>query len=387
MVSVVISNYNYARFLRDAIDSALTQTHPAVEVIVVDDGSTDDSRAVIAGYGDRVTRVLKTNGGMGSAYNAGFPHCRGDTVVFLDSDDMLLPTAAAEAAAGLKCEGVAKAHWPLAAIDECGKGTGELIPGQPLPDGDFKARTIAIGPDCYLSPPTSGNAWSSAFLREVLPLPEDEYRQHADAYLTTLAPVFGSVKRIAAPQSQYRIHSNNDYAGRPADEKNRRNLGIFDRRCCALSRYLASKGVAVSTEVWKAQNPYYTWMSRLDMALRELAAAVPPRGMMILIDEDQWADGWGGSAVLGGRRTIPFIERDGKYWGPPANDAVAVCEVERLRAAGAEFMAVGWPAFWWLDHYVGLHRHLRANFRCIMENERVVLFDLRQKADFIGSAS
>jgi glycosyltransferase involved in cell wall biosynthesis len=59
MVSIVVNNYNYGRFLETAIDSALAQIYPYVQVIVVDDGSTDESSHVIARYGDRITTVLK----------------------------------------------------------------------------------------------------------------------------------------------------------------------------------------------------------------------------------------------------------------------------------------------------------------------------------------
>jgi hypothetical protein len=192
--------------------------------------------------------------------------------------------------------------------------------------------------------------------------------------------VFGAVKRIAVPQSRYRIHGSNDYAGRPADEKNRRNLAIFDRRCRALSRYFSTKGVAVSADAWKDRNPYYAWMRRLDAALSEVAAAVPPGSTLILADEGQWADGWGGSEVLGDRRAIPIVERDGLYWGPPADDAGAIREFERLRAEGADFLVIGWPAYWWLDHYVGFVRYLRTNFPCVRENDGVIVFDLRPKS-------
>ena len=98
LVSVVINNYNYARYLAQAIDSALGQTYPGTEVVVVDDGSSDGSRDVIAAYGTRVVPVLKENGGQASAFNAGFAASRGDVVLFLDADDCLLPTAAAHRA-------------------------------------------------------------------------------------------------------------------------------------------------------------------------------------------------------------------------------------------------------------------------------------------------
>ena len=93
-VSIVITNYNYGRYLRASIDSALAQTYPKVEVIVVDDGSSDGSREIIESYGARIVAILKANGGHGSALNAGFEPSRGEIVMFLDADDELIPEAA-----------------------------------------------------------------------------------------------------------------------------------------------------------------------------------------------------------------------------------------------------------------------------------------------------
>jgi hypothetical protein len=76
---------------------------------------------------------------------------------------------------------------------------------------------------------------------------------------------------------------------------------------------------------------------------------------------------------------VPFLERDGQYWGLPADDATALQEFDRLRNTGATFMVFAWPAFWWLDQYPGLHAQLRANFACALENERLVVFDLRSQ--------
>jgi Glycosyl transferase family 2 len=378
LVSIIIGNYNYGRFLGEAIDSALGQGYAHAEVVVVDDGSTDHSHEVIAGYGDRITPVFKENGGMGSTYNAGLPLSHGEVVLFLDSDDLLLPSAAGAAVDAFRDPAVVKAHWPLYEVDERGKGTGELVPRQALPEGDFREATISNGPDCYLSPPTTGNAWSRRFLDEVLPLPESEYRQHADAYLVTLAPLFGTVKRVPEPQAHYRIHGRNDYACRPAHEKNKRNLEVYERRCAALKAQLDRQGVSVDPAVWKTRNPYYAWMRRLAAATEELSTLLPLDCSVIVVDEDQWADRWGGSGLLEGRRSIPFLERDGQYWGPPPDDGVAIRELERLRQSGAGFVVIGWPAFWWLGHFAGWHRHLRSNYPCVLENDRLVVFDLQR---------
>src|SRR5688572_17270136 len=91
LVSVLINNYNYARFLPDAIESALNQTYPAIEVIVVDDGSTDESAAVIQRFGTRIVPVLQQHGGQDAALNAGASIARGELLALLDSDDYFVP--------------------------------------------------------------------------------------------------------------------------------------------------------------------------------------------------------------------------------------------------------------------------------------------------------
>lgn len=90
-VSVIMPTYNRGRWLGRAIDSVLAQIRPGDELIVVDDGSTDDTREVLAGFGDRVTCVAGRHRGAGPARNLGLASARGDLVAFLDSDDAWLP--------------------------------------------------------------------------------------------------------------------------------------------------------------------------------------------------------------------------------------------------------------------------------------------------------
>src|SRR4051794_34247007 len=132
LVSVIIDNFNYERFLRRAVDSALAQTYPKVEVIVVDDGSTDGSLALLEEYRDTVTVITKENGGQASALNAGFARCNGDVVLFLDSDDELRPDAAEKVVEALR-PGVAKVHYRLESVDADGTSLGVLYPPADLP--------------------------------------------------------------------------------------------------------------------------------------------------------------------------------------------------------------------------------------------------------------
>jgi glycosyltransferase involved in cell wall biosynthesis len=90
-VSVVIPVFNRARCLGRAIDSVLDQDFKDIELIVVDDGSTDDTRKILQGYGDRVRSVFQENQGPGAARNNGVGHATGEWIAFLDSDDVWLP--------------------------------------------------------------------------------------------------------------------------------------------------------------------------------------------------------------------------------------------------------------------------------------------------------
>ena len=176
-VSIVITSYNYGCYVGQAIDSALEQSYPHTEVIVVDDGSSDHSPEVISAYGRRIIAVLKENGGQGSAFNAGFARSQGQIVLFLDSDDALLPTTVARVVDAFQADPEAvKVHWPLWIIDEHGHKTGKIK--QPkLPEGDFRALLMSAGPmtEATLpSAPTSGNAYVRTFLEQVLPMPEAE---------------------------------------------------------------------------------------------------------------------------------------------------------------------------------------------------------------------
>jgi glycosyltransferase involved in cell wall biosynthesis len=90
-VSITIPTFNCARFLGRAIDSALAQTYADYEIVVVDDGSTDDTREVLARFGDKIRYVYQANGGLSSARNLALSHAAGEFVAYLDADDLWYP--------------------------------------------------------------------------------------------------------------------------------------------------------------------------------------------------------------------------------------------------------------------------------------------------------
>jgi glycosyltransferase involved in cell wall biosynthesis len=208
LVSVVVNNYNYGRFLREAIDSALNQTYPGTEVVVVDDGSTDDSRRIISSYGDRVTPVLKENGGQASAFNAGFAASRGEVVIFLDADDYLWPGAAERVAAAWGPD-VSVVQYRLELVDAMGNPTGHFYPPPEMTMASGEVWRVLLEKGYYLFPPTSGNGFVREVLEQILPMPEDEWRISADGYLATLAPFYGLVASVEVALGAQRMHGGN----------------------------------------------------------------------------------------------------------------------------------------------------------------------------------
>jgi Glycosyl transferase family 2 len=211
MVSIVIDNYNYEPFIGNAIESALRQTYPRVEVIVVDDGSTDGSRRVIDRYRDRVVAVEQANGGQAAAVNAGFAASRGELIMFLDADDELRPQATERVVCHLR-PGVAKLHFRLDAVDKDGVPLGFTNPpeSQPLAAGSVVPSLLRRGR--YTTPVMSGNAFPRDVLERILPMPAAEWRISADGYLVTAAPFHGTVVAIEERLGAYRIHGANAWA-------------------------------------------------------------------------------------------------------------------------------------------------------------------------------
>jgi len=376
LVSVVIVNYNYGRFLGAAVASALAQAHSDVEVVVVDDGSTDESRDVLGSYAGRVRTVLKENGGMASAQNAGFALSRGDLVIFLDSDDVLEPDAAQRAAAAAD-PGVAQVRWPMREIDVDGRDVGRISPEERLEEGDLLELVAATGPHAYRTVVMSANAWSRRFLGAVLPIPEREFRLHSDSYLAALAPVYGRIVAIPEPLTRYRIHGANDWACDTVVEKAGRILENYELLARLLADRLRERGIEADTAKWRRRNQYYGWLVDTRRAVAELETLVSEGDTVILVDEEDW--GGSSDGVLPGRRVLPFLERDGEYWGSPADDETAIRELERLRADGARFLVFPWFSFWWLDCYPRFRDHLERRFRRCAVTPRLVAYALDER--------
>jgi hypothetical protein len=218
-VSIVVLNHNYAHFLPLSIESALAQVSCDVEVVVVDDGSTDGSVDVIRGF-DGIAPVIKDNGGQASAMNAGFAASTGDVVIFLDADDVLFPTAARDVAAEMSAHpDAAWVMYRLRLIDAEGHESQHVRPRRPgvMPHGDLRRHVARYR--CFHWQPTSGNAFARWALDPVMPVPEADYRISADAYLATVMPLVGTIRSVDAVLGGYRVHGKSNFTSGPVDER------------------------------------------------------------------------------------------------------------------------------------------------------------------------
>jgi glycosyltransferase involved in cell wall biosynthesis len=244
-VSIIINNYNYEAFLAKAIDSALQQSYSNIEVVVVDDGSTDDSRKIIESYGDKITPVLKENGGQASSLNCGAEASSGDILCFLDADDLFDPQKVETIVELLSEMGwqdkdillnnflqvIDKEENPIEVdlVNEIlsGPGDWQFLPlladkslffdgklnqiSTPKQVQEFAAKYRFIP---YLGVQTSGITLTRSLAEKVFPLPEKGIKISADVFLVKAASLQGAIYSTQQPLTKYRVHGRNHWYGR-----------------------------------------------------------------------------------------------------------------------------------------------------------------------------
>jgi glycosyltransferase involved in cell wall biosynthesis len=211
VVSIVINNHNYATFLARAIESALNQTYDRVDVVVVDDGSSDDSREVIDRFGSRITPIFKTNGGQASALNAGVAASRGDIVCLLDADDVCFPHRASRVVDVVRAldDSPALVHHAMLCID----ADDRPLPHPPMRSPHPAALNLYPYAKKYrylyhVAGPTSALALTRRLVDRIFPLPNDATIS-ADDPLTRAASLVGELYFLDVAAGGYRIHATN----------------------------------------------------------------------------------------------------------------------------------------------------------------------------------
>ena len=366
-LSVVIGAYNYADFLPAAITSALSQERASVEVIVVDDGSSDATPEVMERWRDDIVGIHTRNRGQLAALATGFARTSGPMVVFLDADDVLLTDAAATIRDAAGDASLSKLHWAMPEIDADGRPIGRVRPTEALPSGDLTGQLCRLGPEGAPYPPTSGNAWRREFLTQVLPGPTSGFRLAADQYLSVLAPFHGDVGTIDRPLSCYRRHAHSAHSSAPLAERLRITDEHYERTALLLRAVCEERGRECPWETWDERS----WSRRLRRSLDELDRLVPVGSTVVLMDQDEWAlptdHPW---------TPVPIPSDDGRYAGLPVDGDRVVRELGDRSRAGASHLVVTDSAFWWADAHAELSAYLHTCARLVANNDRFRLFAL-----------
>ncbi len=215
-ITALIDTYNQERFIAEAIESVLAQDFPAseMEILVVDDGSTDSTPEIVRRYGERVRHIRKENGGQASALNLGFAEARGEIVAMLDGDDVWLRNKISRVAVEFANEpdAVVVCHpyitWLCDQNVEIEDQTFHPVRGKmPLGQEDLLR---------YGDYGTCGMALRREAASPLFPLPEG-LKIYADTYLVFLAIFVGKVVGIRECLTKYRYHSSNLAAFRESD--------------------------------------------------------------------------------------------------------------------------------------------------------------------------
>jgi hypothetical protein len=243
--SVLIDTYNHERFIEQAIVSVLEQDVPSaeMEVIVVDDGSTDSTPAIVGKFVPRVRYLRKENGGQASAFNAGIPEARGEILAFLDGDDWWAPGKLR------RVMDTMTANPDLGMVGhsfvESFAGGGERV----IAHGQLERLRLNSIPAaqafrlrrCYFG--TSRLTLRSEIARKILPVPES-LAFEADEYLFTVAAALAECAILPDPLTYYRIHGGNLYlAGGATSAGMRRKQRVLESLVATLRTRLAGCGV------------------------------------------------------------------------------------------------------------------------------------------------
>ena len=229
--TILIDTYNHERFIERAIASVLDQDMPLddIEILVVDDGSTDRTPEIVRLFEPRVRLLRKQNGGQASAFNFGFAHARGEILVTLDGDDWwareklrrVLETMDANPDVGIVGHGFYEEYSD-------GRANGLILPGHPYRLDLTSRENADLFRHIAAFFGTSRMTIRKSVLDKILPVPE-ALTFEADEYIFTLAPAIAPAMVLNEPLCHYAIHAGNLYQfGKFEPAKARRKMDVLE---------------------------------------------------------------------------------------------------------------------------------------------------------------
>jgi cellulose synthase/poly-beta-1,6-N-acetylglucosamine synthase-like glycosyltransferase len=255
-LAAIIVNYDYAQYVGAAIESALRQTVPFDEILVVDDGSSDDSLAVIRRYEPRIRLLAQANGGQMTASRHGLRESRSEYIYILDADDLACPNFV-ERVKPLLASRPVKVQCQLAGMTADAAPNGSIFPSWPIGYGAPQMQEDNASLGFYLCPPTSGNVYRRSFL-EQLDLASLDGHEPLDGPPALVAPYFGAVISLSEPLARYRVHDkSHSQWGAPSPNVLQREIAWFQERWQDACRLLDREKPPFFEE------PAYVWERRL----------------------------------------------------------------------------------------------------------------------------
>ncbi len=236
--SVIINNFNYGRFVGEAVASALAQTETDREIIVVDDGSTDESRDVLRRFDSQIRLILRSNGGQAAALNEGVRASRGTVLCFLDADDGWHPQKLASIAAAFRAKSRTGLVYHRLQPMRDGKPALRPVP-RTLCSGDL-SRRLARSAGWWPFPMTSAISVRRATWDLAGDIPES-FRLSADAWLTGAYPFVCDVAGLQASLGFYRLHRNGWYRDSDDAAMLRRRTRHWEASVEAVNGFLAGR--------------------------------------------------------------------------------------------------------------------------------------------------
>jgi glycosyltransferase involved in cell wall biosynthesis len=246
-VSVLINNYNYASFIEECLSSVTKQSRPADEIIIIDDGSTDDSVKRIKAHPLNVICIEKENGGQYSAMQVATQIATGDILCYLDSDDTWSPDYLKEVCAAF--QSIQQPDFVYTGLEKFGNEHGphhlnsESQHSQLIP----QSQQLLLARRVYVGGPTSANSIKSKYARQLFkdasPERLKDYRLCADQILVLGSSLIGC-RKLQLPNRlvNYRVHSSNGFHNKETDKtEQNRNQDRFLRLRDQLSSQLNIK--------------------------------------------------------------------------------------------------------------------------------------------------
>ena len=260
LVSVLIANYNYAHFLPAALDSLLAQTYSNWHAVICDDGSTDNSVAIIQQYSERDPRfelIGKSNGGQNSAFNASYNQVRGEIICILDADDLFHPDKIRAVVDSFHADPRSGVSNHFSQVIDA-EGFPQLVTMHRFLDSGWLANKALQRGGCVYVPTTSCISLRRQVADLLFPIPSSQDRD-LDGYVAMVCQLLTPICVIDRQLSSYRIHGNNmGGITTPTPERLRYELNLIETRTFNLKEFARSRfGERFARQIKLEDNPQY----------------------------------------------------------------------------------------------------------------------------------